>query len=85
MRQGESFFRARLVNAVDFREIENLTTPSMASAARNKCYTFKALASDARVDFIFSLADLNDMAWIDLLQETVNGNPFFPTILKPGR
>jgi hypothetical protein len=82
--KGESFFRVRLVNAVDFELIEDLTTPAMTSAAKTTCYKFSALETNARVDFIFSLANLNDMVWIDSLKETVNGNVVFSEDFETG-
>jgi len=75
--QGESFFSVRLVNEYRFELIEDLRTPNMTSPETTLCHGFTALGAEARADFIFSLADLNDSAWIDTIRESVNGIPVY--------
>lgn len=82
--QGVSFFRVRLVNSNRYEQVENLNTPNLTSALQSSCYRFQAQAVDARVDFIISLADLNDIVWLDSVSETVNHNLVFSDDFETG-
>ena len=82
--QAGSFFRVRLVNSNRYEQVESLVAPNMTSAAQNTCYRFQAQAVDARVDFIMSLAGLNDAVWIDSIVATVNGASLFSDDFESG-
>jgi hypothetical protein len=71
--QGTNFFRVRLVNGNRYETVESLSAPNLTSAGNQVCYKFQAQAIDARVDFIASLADFDNIVWLDSVVEDVNG------------
>jgi len=82
--QDANFFRVRLVNGNRYETVESLSVPNLTNASNQVCYKFSAQAIDARVDFIFSLADFDNIVWLDSVVENVNGVQKFADDFETG-
>ena len=82
--QGTDFFRVRLVNGNRYETAESLSVPNLTNESKQVCYKFQAQAIDSRVDFIFSLADFDNIVWLDSVVEDVNGVQKFADDFETG-
>ncbi len=70
-------FRVRLADVHRFALLESKAGSNFAQDAETVCSSFQAQGRDARIDFIFSMANFNAIAWLDKVREKVNGTVGF--------
>jgi len=79
-----SFFRVRLVDTHLYQLLESVSENEFGNTVQAVCHNFQAEGDQLRIDFIFGLSDFNDTAWIDQIEEVVNGETVFSYDFETG-
>jgi hypothetical protein len=82
--EGANSFRVRLADVHRFALLESKAGSNFAQEAETVCHYFQAQGRDARIDFIFSAANFNAIAWLDKVREKVNGTVVFRDDFESG-
>jgi len=82
--QGTNYFRVRLVDTHRYLRLDNKSGDRFSSPEETVCHSFKPQAKEVRIDFIFSLANFNSVAWLDQVREKINGTTVFSYDFESG-
>jgi len=79
-----SFFRVRLVDTHLYQLLESVSETEFGNTVQTVCHNFQAEGDNVRIDFIFGLSDFNDIAWLDQIEQAVNGETVFSYDFEAG-